>query len=121
MTGALLFSEGYFCQILEGERAAVEEIFSAAPRQSRCEAASEPQASKQLGERRVGGLGAPFEDFGSRSVVASQDLERAPSIRQRGLLGHLQALVLEVAKLLKFGHCDSSDFSCIFELSAPTA
>ncbi|GIQ77839.1 BLUF domain-containing protein [Bradyrhizobium sp. RD5-C2] len=29
VTGALLFSEGYFCQVLEGERAAVEEIFSA--------------------------------------------------------------------------------------------
>lgn len=29
VTGALLFSEGYFCQVLEGERAALEEIFSA--------------------------------------------------------------------------------------------
>ncbi|QIG92056.1 BLUF domain-containing protein [Bradyrhizobium sp. 6(2017)] len=29
VTGALLFSEGYFCQVLEGERAAVEEIFNA--------------------------------------------------------------------------------------------
>ncbi|MGY3527550.1 hypothetical protein [Bradyrhizobium sp. USDA 4452] len=106
MTGAPPFSERYFCQILE----------CAAPR-----AASKPQASKQLGERRVGGLGAAFEDFGRRGVVARQDLERASSIRQRGLPGHLQTLMLEVAKLLKFGHCDSSDFICIFELSAPTA
>ncbi|WP_050630800.1 BLUF domain-containing protein [Bradyrhizobium viridifuturi] len=29
VTGALLFSQGYFCQVLEGERAAVEEIFGA--------------------------------------------------------------------------------------------
>jgi len=29
VTGALLFSEGYFCQVLEGERAAIEEIFNA--------------------------------------------------------------------------------------------
>ncbi|WP_076858189.1 BLUF domain-containing protein [Bradyrhizobium mercantei] len=29
VTGALLFSEGYFCQVLEGEQAAVENIFSA--------------------------------------------------------------------------------------------
>ncbi|GKQ50432.1 BLUF domain-containing protein [Bradyrhizobium sp. Ce-3] len=29
VTGALLFSEGYFCQTLEGEPAAVEDIFSA--------------------------------------------------------------------------------------------
>lgn len=35
VTGALLFSEGYFCQILEGEHAAVEEIFSAIERDVR--------------------------------------------------------------------------------------
>ncbi|WP_414645740.1 BLUF domain-containing protein [Bradyrhizobium sp. 27S5] len=28
VTGALLFSEGYFCQVLEGDQAAVEEIFN---------------------------------------------------------------------------------------------
>jgi len=35
VTGALIFSEGYFCQVLEGEQAAVGEIFSAIERDPR--------------------------------------------------------------------------------------
>lgn len=79
---------------------------------------SQPQASEQLRQRGVGGLGTALEDLGSGGVVARQDLKRAAGIRQRGLLRHLQALMLEVSELLKFGHFDSSGWFCIFEPSA---
>jgi hypothetical protein len=75
-----------------------------APRLCHTLGRSQPQASKQLRERRVGGLRALFQDLGRSGVVARQDLQSATGIRQGGLLCHLQALMLEVSKLFKLGH-----------------
>jgi hypothetical protein len=95
-----------------GHRSSTENKFAAeaaALAMSRCTPRSQPKASKQLRDRRGGGLCAPFEAIGRNGVVVRQYFERAPGIRQRGLVCHLQALMLEVSKLLEFGHCESSN------------